>query len=114
MAMKEMEKSSLYEGQRIHRHPYKLPYRKIANASNDSVKNIHSFSHKCCSNLSVQGIEWGLREARAQNQPALTSYSMVRSWPKNNFFAPMPNNMALKRMKLPSIYAHEQVSNKIS
>lgn len=36
---------------------------------------------------------------------------MVRSWPKNKFFTPMPNNMTLNRVKLPSIYAHEQVSN---
>lgn len=36
---------------------------------------------------------------------------MVRNWPKNKFFTPMPNNMTLNRVKLPNIYAHEQVSN---
>lgn len=29
----------------------------MASASNDSVKNIHNLSHRCCNNLSVQDIE---------------------------------------------------------
>lgn len=35
---------------------------------------------------------------------------MVRSWPKNKFFTPIPNNMALKRVKLPSIYVCTRAS----